>query len=163
MPGTRWRGRPRRPRRPESAGWTAHLQVLRGHLVPGFSGVTEPLQPLRRPARSPGLTSLTSPCQSLSVRSPSMSPPACAGRLHRRLPSPPPAPAAAATPASVAGRGLGTTEPPRRRRRRPRGCLHVSLRGGRGGGAGPQPLPCYSPGPASAAAPRGPQVTSPVS
>lgn len=70
-----------------------------GHLLPGLAGLGNPLQPLRRPTRSPGLTSLTSPCQSLSVRSPSMSPPACANRLHGRLPSPPPAlVAAAATP-----------------------------------------------------------------
>lgn len=65
----------------------------------GLTGLGDPLQRLRRPTRSPGLTSLTSPCQSLSVRSPSMSPPACADRLHGRLPSPPQAPVAAATPA----------------------------------------------------------------
>lgn len=105
-----------------------------GHLVLGLSGVADPLQPLPRRARSPGLTSLTSPCQSLSVRSPSMSPPACAGRLHRRLPSPPPAPVAASTPAPRSRERAGhhrasapppparlpPRQPPRRKGRRSR-------------------------------------------
>lgn len=82
---------------------------------PDSWGLGDPLQRLRRPTRSPGLTSLTSPCQSLSVRSPSMSPPACVGRLHSRLLSPPPAPVTAATPAprspERAGH-LGASAPP---------------------------------------------------
>lgn len=48
-------------------------------------------------------------------------------------------------------------------RGRPRRCLHVSLRGGRGGGAGPQPLPYSGSGPAPTEAPRGPRATSWVS
>lgn len=91
----------------------------RGHLLPGLVGLGDPLQRLRRPTRSPGLTSLTSPCQSLSVRSPSMSPPACVGRLHSRLLSPPPALSPPPPRPRAAPRGPGTSEPPRRRLPRP--------------------------------------------
>lgn len=115
-------------------------------LVPGLARLADPLQPLRRPARSPGLTSLTSPCQSLSVRSPSMSPPACAGRLHRRLPSPPLAPVTAATPALRSperARHLGASappppaplpprQPPRRKGRRSRAPTTALLQSGAG-------------------------------
>lgn len=86
------------PAGPNVRGGPCTCRSCRGHLLPGLAGLGDPLQWLRRPTRSPGLTSLTSPCQSLSVRSPSMSPPACAGGLPSHLPSPPPAPVAAATP-----------------------------------------------------------------
>lgn len=93
-----------------------HLQVLpRPPATRTRGGLGTRCSDSRRPTRSPGLTSLTSPCQSLSVRSPSMSPPACVGRLHSRLLSPPPAPVTAATPAprspERAGH-LGASAPP---------------------------------------------------
>lgn len=92
------------PAGPNVRGGPCTCRSCRGHLLPGLTGLGDLLQRLRRPIRSPGLTSLTSPCQSLSVRSPSMSPPACAGGLHNRLPSPPPAPVAAAAAATPAPR-----------------------------------------------------------
>lgn len=153
---------PRRPRRPESARWTVHLQVLRrppatrtrevwGPAAPTPEADPEPRPHLAHQPLPVALGPIAVHVPS-GVRGPAAQPPpfSSSGSCHRRHPGPAQPREGRAPPSLRAAASRG----------RPRRCLHVSLRGGRGGGAGPQPLPYSGSGPAPAAAPRGPQATS---
>lgn len=164
-PGTRWCGRPRRPRRPERAGWTVHLQVLprppatRARRARGPAAVAPEADSEPRPhlahqplpvALGPIAVHVPSGVRGRAAQPPPFS---SSGSCRRRHPDPAQPGEGQAPPSLRAAASRG----------RPRRCLHVSLRGGRGGGAGPQLLPYSGSGPAPATTPRGPQATSCVS
>lgn len=155
-----------RPRRPESARWTVHLQVLlrppatrpRGAWGPAAAAPEADPEPRPHLAHQPLPVALgpiavhvPSGLREQAARPPPFS---SSGSCRRRHHPGPAQPREGRAPPSLRAAAS---------RDRPRRCLHVSLRGGKGGGAGLQPLPYSGSGPSPAATPRGPQATSCVS